>query len=192
MKGPIDPIDRIINYVLRVWLPNSDYELVDQPEIEYYGPKFKRGGDASSVASAGVRPGQLVVIGAGKIGLLAAMAAEVAGASPVISIDLVESRLQTAFEVGVDTALNAGQVDVVAEVAIRQCWQYRDLTPSLRSFRKTRPIGRFFCPSPPVSVRRPKAALSSGCKSHPATAPARSQRSDSSLRRPNASRSPDK
>lgn len=71
-----------------------------------------------AVASAGIKPGQsVVVIGAGKIGLLAAMAARVAGASPVIVIDLVESRLQKALEVGVDAALNANEVDVVTEVA---------------------------------------------------------------------------
>ncbi len=70
-----------------------------------------------AVASAGVRPGQsVVVVGAGKIGLLAAMAARVAGASPVISIDVVESRLQKASEVGVDHVLNASEADVVAEV----------------------------------------------------------------------------
>lgn len=70
-----------------------------------------------AVAAAGLRPGQsAVVIGAGKIGLLAAMAAKVAGASPVISIDLVQSRLDKALELGADAALNANEVDVVAEV----------------------------------------------------------------------------
>ena len=70
-----------------------------------------------AVAAAGVRPGQsAVVIGAGKIGLLAAMAAKVAGASPVIIIDLVQSRLDKALELGVDTALNASDVDIVSEV----------------------------------------------------------------------------
>ncbi len=71
-----------------------------------------------AVATAGIRPGQsAVVIGAGKIGLLAAMAARVAGAAPVISVDLVNSRLEKALEVGVDAALNANEVDVVSEVA---------------------------------------------------------------------------
>ncbi|MEE8398461.1 MAG: zinc-binding dehydrogenase [Desulfobacterales bacterium] len=70
-----------------------------------------------AAAAAGVRPGQsAVVIGAGKIGLLAAMAAKVAGASPVIIVDLVQSRLDKALEVGVDVALNADEVDIVAEV----------------------------------------------------------------------------
>jgi len=70
-----------------------------------------------AVATAGVRPGQsAVVIGAGKIGLLAAMAARVAGAAPVISVDLVKSRLDKALEVGVDFAINANEVDVISEV----------------------------------------------------------------------------
>ncbi len=71
-----------------------------------------------AVAAAGLRPGRsAVVFGAGKIGLLAAMAAKVAGASPVISIDLVQSRLDKALELGVDAALNASEVDVITEVA---------------------------------------------------------------------------
>jgi len=70
-----------------------------------------------AVATAGLRPGRsAVVIGAGKIGLLAAMAAKVAGASPVISIDLVQSRLAKALEVGVDAALNPNDIDVIPEV----------------------------------------------------------------------------
>jgi L-iditol 2-dehydrogenase len=44
------------------------------------------------------------------------MAAKVAGASPVIIVDLVQSRLDKALEVGADAALNASQVDVIAEV----------------------------------------------------------------------------
>lgn len=70
-----------------------------------------------AVTAAGVRPGKsAVVIGAGKIGLLAAMAAKVAGASPVISVDLVQSRLDKALEVGVDVALNGNDVDIVPEI----------------------------------------------------------------------------
>lgn len=70
-----------------------------------------------AVTAAGVKAGQsAVVIGAGKIGLLAAMAAKVAGASPVISIDLIQSRLGKALELGIDAVLNANEVDVVSEV----------------------------------------------------------------------------
>jgi (R,R)-butanediol dehydrogenase/meso-butanediol dehydrogenase/diacetyl reductase len=70
-----------------------------------------------AVAAAGVTEGQsVVVIGAGKIGLLAAMAAKAIGASPVISVDLVQSRLDKALEVGADIALNGKDVNVVTEV----------------------------------------------------------------------------
>jgi threonine dehydrogenase-like Zn-dependent dehydrogenase len=70
-----------------------------------------------TVAAASVRPGQSsVVIGAGKIGQLAAMAAKAAGASPVVVVDLVQSRLSKALELGADVALNAEDVDVVGEV----------------------------------------------------------------------------
>ena len=70
-----------------------------------------------AVAAADVRKGQsVVVIGAGKIGLLAAMAAKATGASPVISVDLVQSRLDKALEVGADIALNGRDVNIVTEV----------------------------------------------------------------------------
>jgi L-iditol 2-dehydrogenase len=70
-----------------------------------------------AVQAAGLRPGQsAVVIGAGKIGLLAAMAARVAGANPVVSIDIVKSRLDKALEVGINVVLNANEVDVISEV----------------------------------------------------------------------------
>lgn len=70
-----------------------------------------------AVAKAGVHPGQsAVVIGAGKIGQLAACAAKVAGASPVIIIDLVQSRLDKALEMGADVALNASEIEVIPEV----------------------------------------------------------------------------
>jgi threonine dehydrogenase-like Zn-dependent dehydrogenase len=44
------------------------------------------------------------------------MSARVAGASPVIIVDMVESRLQKALQVGVDVALNPKQADVTSEV----------------------------------------------------------------------------
>lgn len=70
-----------------------------------------------AVVSAGLKPGKsAVVFGAGKIGLFAAMAAKVAGAAPVISVDIVQSRLDKAIEMGVDVALNANETDVISEV----------------------------------------------------------------------------
>ncbi len=59
-----------------------------------------------AVIAAGLQAGQsAVVFGAGKIGLLAAMAAKAVGASPVIVIDIVQSRLDKALEMGADAVL---------------------------------------------------------------------------------------
>lgn len=70
-----------------------------------------------AATKAGVQPGQsTVVIGAGKIGILAAMAAKVKGASPVIIVDLVQSRLDKALEMGIDVALNPGEKELIPEV----------------------------------------------------------------------------
>lgn len=57
-----------------------------------------------------------VVIGAGKIGLGAMLCAKAAGVAPVIVIDIVNSRLDKALEMGADVVLNAKEVDVVSEV----------------------------------------------------------------------------
>ncbi len=71
-----------------------------------------------SVIGSGVRPGQsAVIIGAGKIGLLAMMSARVSGAAPVVVVDLVKSRLEKALELGADAVVNASEVDAVTEVA---------------------------------------------------------------------------
>ena len=71
-----------------------------------------------SVIGSALRPGQSgVIIGAGKIGLLAMMSAKVYGASPIIVIDVVPSRLGKALELGADAAINASETDVVSEVA---------------------------------------------------------------------------
>jgi len=71
----------------------------------------------ASVENAGLNYGDsVVVIGAGKIGLGAMLCAKAAGAAPVIVIDVLESRLETALAMGADVVLNASEVDVVPEV----------------------------------------------------------------------------
>ena len=63
-----------------------------------------------------MKPGQSsVLIGAGKIGLLAMMAAKVTGAAPVISVDMVQSRLDKALQLGATAVINASKVDAIAE-----------------------------------------------------------------------------
>jgi len=75
------------------------------------------GTGSGSVVASGLRPGQSgVIIGAGKIGLLAMMSAKVYGAAPVIVVDVVQSRLDKALELGADAVVNASKVDAVSEV----------------------------------------------------------------------------
>jgi len=70
-----------------------------------------------SVKAAGLGLGDsAVIIGAGKIGLGTMLCARAAGVAPIIVIDVVKQRLEKALEMGADVALNAKEVDVVAEV----------------------------------------------------------------------------
>lgn len=76
-----------------------------------------------SAEACDLKPGEAVcVVGTGKIGLLAIMSAKLMGASPIIAIDVEQSRLDKALELGADAAFNAKEVDVIAEV--------KALTPS--------------------------------------------------------------
>jgi len=71
----------------------------------------------SAVKAAGLTLGDsVVVIGAGKIGLVTMLCAKAAGAAPVIVIDVVKSRLDKAMEMGADAVINAKEVDMVSEV----------------------------------------------------------------------------
>lgn len=58
----------------------------------------------------------VAIIGAGPIGLLAAMAAIAYGAEPIL-LDLVDERLAFARELGVKYTINSGKEDIVAKVA---------------------------------------------------------------------------
>jgi len=71
-----------------------------------------------SVLGSELGPGQSgVIIGAGKIGLLAMMSARVSGAAPVVVVDVVQSRLDKALELGADAVINAAKMDAISEVA---------------------------------------------------------------------------
>jgi L-iditol 2-dehydrogenase len=88
---------------------------VSDEEAAFVEPLFTGVG---SVIGSGLRPGQSgVIIGAGKIGLLAMMSAKVYGASPVIVVDFNQARLEKALALGADAVINAGEEDVVSEVA---------------------------------------------------------------------------
>jgi aryl-alcohol dehydrogenase len=56
------------------------------------------------------------VFGSGAVGLSAVMAARLAGASTIVAVDRVASRLSLARELGATHAIDAGSVDVVAEI----------------------------------------------------------------------------
>lgn len=65
----------------------------------------------------GLKAGEHVsIIGAGPIGLLAAMSAIAYGAEPIL-IDLVDERLEMAKELGVKYVINSGKEDLVAKAA---------------------------------------------------------------------------
>jgi aryl-alcohol dehydrogenase len=64
-----------------------------------------------------VGPGStLAVFGVGAVGLSAIMAAKIAGATTIIAIDRVATRLDVALELGATHAINSSEVDVVAGV----------------------------------------------------------------------------
>jgi (R,R)-butanediol dehydrogenase/meso-butanediol dehydrogenase/diacetyl reductase len=123
--GTTPPEDRSLGYEsFKAWAeymvvpPYSVQKVPDHVSDEEAVFVEPLGTGVGSIIGSGLRPGRsAVIIGAGKIGLLAMMSAKVHGASPVIVIDLVSSRLEKALELGADAVLNAGDVDVVAEVA---------------------------------------------------------------------------
>ncbi len=58
----------------------------------------------------------LVVFGVGAVGSSALMAAKIVGAYPLIAVDLHDSRLELAKELGASHVINAGKEDVVARI----------------------------------------------------------------------------
>ena len=75
----------------------------------------------------GLKAGEHVaIIGAGPIGLLAAMAAKVYGAEPIL-IDLVEERLQFARQLGIDKTICSNTEDTQAAVSRYTCGRMAEL-----------------------------------------------------------------
>jgi len=63
-------------------------------------------GTGSVINSLAVRPGQSIAIfGAGAVGLSAVMAAKIVGATRIIAVDVVPSRLELALELGATDAI---------------------------------------------------------------------------------------
>ena len=63
----------------------------------------------------------LAVFGVGAVGSAAIMAAKVAGCTTVIAVDLHDSRLELARQLGVTHAINSGRADAVAELKKITC-----------------------------------------------------------------------
>jgi Zn-dependent alcohol dehydrogenase len=74
-------------------------------------------GFGAAVNAATIRDGfSVAVIGCGSVGLAAIQGARLAGASEIIAIDLVASKLELASRLGAGAGLLAGELDVVDEV----------------------------------------------------------------------------
>jgi Zn-dependent alcohol dehydrogenase len=74
-------------------------------------------GAGAVLHTAKVRPGQSVaVFGVGGVGLSAIAAAAIAGADPIIAVDLVDRKLQFAREFGATHGINASEADPVKAI----------------------------------------------------------------------------
>ncbi len=74
-------------------------------------------GTGAVFRTAGVRPGETVaVVGCGGIGLAAIQGARIAGAGRIIAIDMVDSKLEIARQMGATDTVNAGETDPVMAV----------------------------------------------------------------------------
>ena len=74
-------------------------------------------GSGAVLNSLRVGPGQsLVVFGSGAVGLAAVMAARVAGATTIIAVDIVTSRLDLALELGATHVIDSHDGDLVARI----------------------------------------------------------------------------
>jgi Zn-dependent alcohol dehydrogenase len=74
-------------------------------------------GAGAVMNTAGVRRADSVaVFGVGGVGLCAIAAARIAGADPIIAVDLSDEKLQLARKFGATEALNAGRCDPVQEI----------------------------------------------------------------------------
>jgi aryl-alcohol dehydrogenase len=74
-------------------------------------------GAGSVLYTLGVRPGSsLAVFGTGSVGLGAIMAGRVAGATRIVAVDVVPSRLEIALELGATDVVDARDTDPVAAI----------------------------------------------------------------------------
>lgn len=77
-------------------------------------------GAGSVIRSLMVRPGQSIAIfGTGAVGLSAVMAAKLVGATRIIAVDVVPSRLELALELGATDSIDASREDAAQAIRDR-------------------------------------------------------------------------
>ncbi len=81
-----------------------------------FGCGFQTGAGAVLNTLAVPSGATLAVFGAGAVGIAAILAAVIAGASIIVAVDRVPSRLELARELGATHTIEAGSVDVVEEI----------------------------------------------------------------------------
>jgi Zn-dependent alcohol dehydrogenase len=106
----------------------ADHTIADQQYVVKVDPGVKRDvtsiigcavmtGAGAVINSAGVKPGQSVAIfGVGGVGLSAVVGARVAGANPIIAVDLDDAKLEFAKAFGATHGINANRADPVAAI----------------------------------------------------------------------------
>ena len=106
----------------------ADHTLADQQYIVKVDPNIQKDvtaiigcavmtGAGAVINTANVQPGKSVAIfGVGGVGLSAVVGAKVAGADPIIAIDLDDSKLEFAKKFGATHGINAANVDPVEAI----------------------------------------------------------------------------
>lgn len=98
---------------------NNAIKVSPEAPLELLGPLGCgiQTGAGAVINSLKVTPGSsFASLGAGAVGLSAVMAARVAGASTIIAVDVVPSRLELARELGATHTVNSREVDMVEAI----------------------------------------------------------------------------
>ncbi|MGX1186450.1 aryl-alcohol dehydrogenase [Pseudomonas sp. F-14 TE3623] len=98
---------------------NNTVKVSKEAPLEFLGPLGCgiQTGAGAVINSLKVTAGSsFAAFGAGAVGLSAVLAAKVAGASTIIAVDVVPSRLELARELGATHTVNSREVDVVAAI----------------------------------------------------------------------------
>lgn len=98
---------------------NNAVKVTKEAPLELLGPLGCgiQTGAGAVINSLKVTPGsRFVAFGAGAVGLSAVLAAKVAGATTIIAVDVVPSRLELALELGATHVINSREADPVAMI----------------------------------------------------------------------------